>query len=136
MTSLAERFAAEAERLEGARFRLHGREPCTGLDCAGLVACALKNAGGPKAVLPPYHLRNLSIAPFEAAARCCGFTEVSGAILRGDLLLVAPGPDQQHLVIALGRNRFVHAHAGLRRVVLQGGLPAWRSLAQWRLTSD
>lgn len=136
MTSLAERFAVEAERLEGTRFRLHGRTPDTGLDCAGLVACALKNAGGPRAVLPPYRLHNLSLAPFEAAARSCGFGLAAGKVQRGDLLLVTPGPEQQHLVIALGSNRFVHAHAGLRSVVVQSVLPAWRSLAHWRLAKD
>lgn len=136
MTLLAERFATEAERLEGTRFRLHGRAPDTGLDCAGLVACALEKAGGPRAILPPYRLRNLTLAPFEAAARNCGFVEAAGKVLRGDLLLFTPGPDQQHLVVALESNRFVHAHAGLRRVVVQSALPAWRTLAHWRFAKD
>lgn len=136
MTSLAERFASEAEQLAGTRFRLHGRQPKTGLDCVGLVGCALENAGGPTLILPPYRLRNLSIAPFFAASQCCGFADASGAVMRGDLLLVAPGPDQQHLVIALANDRFVHAHAGLRRTVIQSALPAWRLLAHWRLNQS
>lgn len=136
MSLLAERFACEAERLEGTRFRLHGRHPDTGLDCVGLVAWSLEKAGGKVTGLPSYGLRNLSPEPYLHAARESGFSEVSGAIRRGDLLFVAPGPCQQHLVVALGNNRFVHAHAGLRQVAVHSGLPAWQLLAHWRLTND
>ena len=36
---------AAARAAIGARFRLHGRDPATGLDCVGLVACAAPRAG-------------------------------------------------------------------------------------------
>ena len=36
-----EDFARAAEALAGARFRLHGRDRSTGLDCVGLVGLAL-----------------------------------------------------------------------------------------------
>lgn len=136
MSSRAERFASEAERLAGAQFRLHGRQPETGLDCVGLVAWSLEKAGGQLTGLPSYGLRNLSPEPFLQSAQTCGFSDASGAIRRGDLLFVAPGPCQQHLVVALGNNRFVHAHAGLRHVAVHSGLPAWQLLAHWRLTND
>ena len=128
----AERFAAAAELLVGAPFRLGGRDPATGLDCVGLVACAL----GPKTAAPHgYALRNSAIDHHFAFAAHAGFVPVSGTVVRGDLLLVVPGPAQHHLLVALGRDRFVHAHAGLRRVAFHTGPLPWREYARWRLAS-
>lgn len=126
-----EAFAANAAALEGAPFRLGGRDPATGVDCVGLVACAL----GPKVAAPRgYALRNSSIARHLRFAAEAGFEEATGAMAIGDLVLVSPGPAQHHLLIALGSDLFVHAHAGLRRVAIHRGSLSWPELARWRLT--
>ena len=52
----------------------------------------------------------------------------------GDLLLLAPGPYQHHLAILTDRG-FVHADAGLRRVVETPGWPAWPLVGAWRMAS-
>lgn len=49
----------------------------------------------------------------------------------GDLLLLAPGADQLHLAVLTERG-FVHAHAGLRRVVETPGEPQWPTLGAFR----
>lgn len=133
MTRPAERFAAEAERLAGTPFRLHGRDPATGLDCLGLACCALDRAGL-RCVSPAgYSLRSIAIERQLACVALSGFAAAEGAIERGDMVLVRPGPAQHHLLVALAHDRFVHAHAGLRRVSLQTGLSGWPVLHHWRL---
>lgn len=131
--TLAERFAHAAQLLAGVRFRLHGRDPATGLDCVGLVACALESSGRQAAVPNGYGLRNLAIERhLDFAALNC-FAAADGPIVRGDLLLARCGPAQHHLIVALSASRFVHAHAGLRRVVIHGGPLQWPLVARWRL---
>ncbi len=134
--NLATRFAEEAEQLVGVGFRLHGRDPASGLDCVGLVACALWRCGREVAVPQDYGLRNSTIEQHLAFAARNRFSPTDGPIARGDLLLACPGPAQHHLIVALATNYFVHAHAGLRRVVLHNGLPHWPIAAHWRLAPD
>ena len=133
MTDHAMRFADQAERLEGTPFRLHGRDPNTGLDCVGLVACAMHRAGLPCQVPHGYALRNLDITTLLGCAAASGFIETAAPVSRGDLLLVKPGPAQHHLCIALGTHRIVHAHAGVGRVVVHGWPDTWPVLRCWRL---
>lgn len=126
-------FAAAAEALLGAPFRLHGRDPVTGIDCVGLVACALGNAD---AAPQGYALRNTDVARHVACAAIAGFLLATGPIARGDVVLVVPGPSQNHLLVAVAPERFVHAHAGLGRVVLHHGPLIWPERARWRLTTQ
>ena len=127
-----DRFAAAAEALLGAPFRLGGRDPATGVDCVGLVACALDGAEAPTG----YALRNSTIDRHLAFAARAGFRAASGAIERGDLILAQPGPAQHHLIVALGAAHYAHAHAGLRRVVLHAGPLPWPERARWRLANE
>lgn len=127
-----ERFARAAEALVGAPFRLGGRDPATGIDCVGLVACALGGADAPAG----YGLRNSGIERHIAFAHRAGFAPVTGPVVRGDLILAAPGPAQHHLLVALGPARFVHAHAGLRRVACHNGPLPWPETARWRLSNQ
>jgi len=108
----------------GARFRPHGRDPAWGLDCVGLAARAFGIA-----VPADYPLRGgrpERVAAFAAAAGLA----VRAAAGPGDLVLVRSGPGQLHLVVLTGRG-FVHADAGLRRVVEVPGRPAWPALGAW-----
>ena len=134
-TMTGAQLAVAAEALVGAPFRLHGRDPASGLDCVGVAAAALSKIG--RAVREPdgYGLRNRSIARLLALAEANGFAEARGPLAAGDLLLVRPGPGQHHLLLAAGPDRFIHAHAGLRRVVAQPGPLPWPIERRWRLAS-
>ena len=120
--------ALAAQTLVGTRFRLHGRDPATGLDCVGMVAAAL----GATAPIG-YRLRNRDIAAALAFAPAAGLAEVSGPIEPGDVLLVRSGPAQHHLLVAGPNGGFIHAHAGLRRVVATPAPLVWPVERHWRL---
>ena len=126
-------LARAAEALVGAPFRLHGRDPASGLDCVGVLAAALKGCGR-SAVLPNgYALRNRVLPDLAGFVAESGFVPVAGDAAPGDVQLVQAGPGQFHLLIALGEGCFVHAHAGLRRVVCSKPAPDWPIIAHWRL---
>lgn len=130
-------FAAAAEGLCGAPFRLHGRDPATGLDCVGLAAVALERCG--RAVVAPagYALRALSVAPLLACAERNGFVrhDALAPSKTGDLVLLRLSPIQAHLAIVVVGGRFVHAHAGLGRVVVERAPLPGVPIARWRLTA-
>lgn len=123
--------AADAVRAAvGARFRLHGRDPATGLDCVGLAALALR-AGGCGAEVPTgYALRGGDAE--DVAARLDAVLVRAAEEGAGDLLLLRTGPGQLHLAIRTG-DGFVHADAALRRVVERPGVPPWPVLGSWRI---
>ena len=117
MSAPAAAFAAAAEALVGTPFRLHGRNPETGLDCVGLVGAAL-TASGRRVRYPfGYRLRNATIHRWLGFAKANGLLPVEGPVLPGDVLLTQPGPAQYHLIVAIAGDRVVHAHAGRNRVV-------------------
>ena len=129
-------FAAAAEGLCGVPFRLHGRDPATGLDCVGLVAAALERCGCAVVAPEGYALRALSVAPLLGFAARNGFAALDPLApgQPGDLLLLRLSAIQAHLAIVLDHHRFVHAHAGLGKVVIgEGALPG-ETIARWRLT--
>ena len=117
--------AEAALRAVGTRFRLHGRG-AEGLDCVGLVALALRAGGYSGAVPSGYSLRGgdwglldrLLVRVVEAEP--------------GDVLVMAVGPGQIHLGIRTVGG-FVHADAGLRRVVERPGMPPWPLIGVWRV---
>ena len=120
----------------GCRFRLHGRDPETGLDCIGLVDAAL-SAGGGRPVTPRgYGLRNIAIDSWLPCAAESGLVEAGGPPRPGDVMLITLGYAQHHLVIAIDAHSVVHAHAGLRRVVQQPREPTWQIETAWRLAAS
>lgn len=133
MNGEGEALARAAQALVGTRFRLHGRDPATGLDCVGLAAAALAAIGRVCVAPACYALRNSDIAQALAFAPGAGLHEAEGPVRTGDVLLVQSGPAQHHLVIAASGGRLIHAHAGLRRVVATPGPLAWPILHHWRL---
>lgn len=126
------RLAAAACHFLDVPFRLHGRDPATGLDCVGLVAAALERCGHP--VTPPqgYTLRSLDLAPLLQSAGQSGLTEVRQ---NGDIVLAAVHSLQPHLLMA-APDGFVHAHAGVGRVTFLPGPLPWPILRQWRLLEN
>jgi cell wall-associated NlpC family hydrolase len=125
-------LAAAAEALVGTPFRLHGRDPASGLDCIGVFAAAMAGMGRPIAVPNGYAMRLRDIAAFRPLAAGFGFTEAAGEILPGDVLMFTVGPVQFHLGIAAPRGGLVHAHAGLRRVVIGPASADWQPAGHWR----
>lgn len=129
-------LARAAEALVGARYRLHGRDPRTGLDCIGVVAAALEACGRLRNAPAGYGLRNRSIESLLALAGDNGLVAADGPLVIGDIVLVLPGAGQHHLLVAVGGDRFVHAHVGLRRVVAQPGPLPWPIARHWRLEHE
>jgi len=126
-------LANAAASFVGVRFRLHGRDPATGLDCVGLLLASLAAVG--RNATPPtgYGLRNIAIDQWLHLAGNAGLVSAHGPILSGDVILTSPGPNQHHIMIAEHSGSFIHAHAGLRRVVRQP-LPALSNVhAHWRV---
>lgn len=136
MTTPAGQLAEAARALVGSPFRLHGRDPATGIDCLGLVGAALAACGRQVRYPQGYRLRNTAIEPWLTFAPRNGLERTSGPIQRGEVQLVQPGPAQHHLLIALGNDSYVHAHAGLRKTVIQTLNPADPPLRRWRLGVD
>jgi len=132
MTAPDVALAEAARALIGCPFRLHGRDPATGLDCVGLVSAVLA-AGGVRPAAPSgYGLRNLDIAQWLPLAQQSGLVPAPGTMCAGEVLLIALAHCQHHLVIAADAVTVIHAHAGLRCVVLQPLDPAWQVHAKWR----
>lgn len=118
-------IAAAALELVGSRFRLHGRDPATGLDCVGVVAVAT-GASAPTG----YALRGSRSADIARNLEAQGWVRASSAE-PGDVLLMRTGPAQLHLGVKTERG-VVHADAGLRRVVERPGAPDWEVVEIWR----
>lgn len=136
MNALGDRFAAAALAYLDTPFRLHGRDPAQGLDCIGLIERALRDCGVPAAIPADYALRQRDTARWLALVPALGFADAAGPIAPGDIVMVEPGPAQVHVLIAAPAGGWVHAHAGLRRVVLTPGLSDGPILNHWRLRPD
>ena len=134
MTGLDERIATEALALVGVPFRLHGHAVETGLDCVGLALLAARRAGAAVKPPPGYHLRGMTGVRAMRFLAGAGLSSVSSA-LPGNLLLTRTGPMQLHIMILTAQG-LVHAHAGLRRVVLMPCPSPWPVLGQWRFSSE
>ena len=109
----------------GARFRLHGRGPATGLDCVGLAAWAFE-ADVPR----DYALRSGDVARVRSVIAALGLAPVADRAA-GDLLLLRAGPGQLHLAIDSGSG-IIHADAMLRHVVERPGAIPFPVIARWR----
>lgn len=136
-TTQGDRLAAAALGLVGVPFRMHGRDPRTGLDCVGVAVAALAGIG--RQVSPPldFRLRGGCVHRFDRWASQCGLEAVPLQALAasGDLLLCATGPQQFHVMIDAGPV-LVHAHAALRRVVAHPGPSPWPVVRRWQLRKE
>jgi hypothetical protein len=118
---------SRARSLVGCRFRPQGREPELGLDCVGLVSAVFEIP--PEAVPRDYRLRGGALERLKSELKRF-FRPVRTAV-PGDVLIFEIAADQLHLGINTDRG-FIHADAGLRRVVEMPGMPSWRLLSAFR----
>lgn len=116
--------------LMGVRFRLHGRDPATGLDCVGVVAEAMRRAGIEPVVPAGYRLRSASVTGLLPFAEANHFEPA--ALGDADVVLVMANPVQPHLLVCTS-DGFVHAHAGLGRVTYLPGTLPWPFAGGWRV---
>ena len=126
----ADRIVAAARDLVGVPFRLQGRSRTSGIDCVGLAALALTQAGHRGAAPRGYGLRSGDAELARGWLEQAGLRAVEQGQV-GDLALVRPGPLQLHLMILVPGGH-VHAHAGLGRVVETPGPSPWRVIGHWR----
>lgn len=126
-------LVAAALSLLGTPFRLHGRDPTGGLDCAGLIEAALARCGVRLTMPTGYTLRARRVPELGPILIAIGMEPASAPIQSGDVLLLRPASCLHHIAIATGPDRIVHAHAGLRRVVHSPLPDAWPILGHWRL---
>ena len=117
----------------GVRFRAQGHDPATGLDCVGLVWAAYACAGRRLERPDGYPLRGWPRGRIEAALAAAGFETTRSPVRSGDVVLIACAARQFHLGL-MGMNTFIHAHAGLRRVVEAPLDAAVSAAARWRLS--
>lgn len=126
-------LAEAAAGLAGVPFRLHGRDPRHGLDCIGLFSAAMARCGVAVRVPAGYALRLSQPARWMPDPAAYGFVTAQAPYAPGDVVMLSPGPAQLHLAIRSAHAGWIHAHAGLRKVVIQPCLPQGQVLGHWRL---
>jgi hypothetical protein len=129
-------IAAAALALLGCPFKLHGRIAEAGIDCVGLIGLALAGPGQQLDIPCDYALRGDYLGRISAFFDRSEFAIVSDEQIEvGDILLGVPGPHQAHFLVAT-KDGAVHAHAGLRRVVLTPYPLPWPIVGHWRFIGD
>ncbi|MBK6708198.1 MAG: peptidoglycan endopeptidase [Sphingomonadales bacterium] len=121
----------------GTPFRFRGRAADVGLDCVGLVLVALGPLADARAGQLHYTMRGDYRAAISDYFASLPFQRLGADVIAsdGDILLVRPAPSQMHLMV-FAADGWVHAHAGLRRVVFSPAIPAWQIIDRWRLVGD
>jgi murein DD-endopeptidase / murein LD-carboxypeptidase len=130
MSLRGHRIARRARSLVGVRFRPQGRDPMLGLDCVGTAAAAAEIPIG--RVRSDYALRgqHLTAIEHELCDLNCHPVPLEQAVA-GDVLVCEAGPAQFHIVVRAWSS-FVHADAGLRRVVERPLPVPWPVVGAWR----
>ena len=121
-------YAERARALVSTRFRSQGRGK-DGLDCVGLVLLTFDlDAVG---IRKNYRLRGDHLSEIEQGL-LQPFRRIARRDLRpGDVMLMRVADDQLHLGVRT-RDGFVHAHAGIGRVVETPGVPEWPVIGAYR----
>ncbi|WP_299309871.1 hypothetical protein [uncultured Croceicoccus sp.] len=130
---IGEQLAHAAMQFLDAPFRIHGRDPATGLDCIGLLHASLSAVGRAPQLPVGYRLRNDDIECYLGYAEKCGLWPADGDT-PGDVVLAWVHRMQPHVAIRGFGPDFIHAHAGLRRIVAGPIDPGWRIAHRWRLS--
>jgi hypothetical protein len=124
--------ASDAKRalaLVGVPFRPQGRDVQHGLDCVGLCLAAYRIPT--ELVRRDYRIRGDHRGEVMTSLPGWFRRVVRGRARAGDLLVLAVADDQLHLAVRTD-DGFVHADAGLRRVVNTPGEPQWPVIGVYR----
>src|SRR4051794_3868157 len=121
-------YGARAHALVGTRFRAQGRS-ADGLDCVGVVLATF--GIDPASVRKDYHLRGEDPVELDAALLRHFRRVRPGQLAPGDIMMLTIAQRQLHLAVRTAGG-FVHAHAGIRRVVETPGMPEWPIVAAYR----
>jgi murein DD-endopeptidase / murein LD-carboxypeptidase len=133
---IGDRIAASALEQIGTRFRLHGRLPGEVLDCVGLVAHCLERSGLMVRAPFDYSIRGQHeqrISEFFAQPQFRALTQ--GKPQPGDIACVQCAARQSHLMIRTAQG-WIHAHAGLGRIVLTPDPIQWPMIGIWQPQGD
>lgn len=129
-------IATRATALIGTPFRLHGRNADGGIDCVGVVALSLQNSGCGLSVPCDYAMRGqYREHAFAFFDRNHFQTVTADNHQTGDILLCQPAVRQLHFAIITAAG-LVHAHAGLRRVVVTPPPVTWPVIGHWRYIGE
>lgn len=123
----ADQVAGRALQSVGTPFRLYGRKIGVALDCAGVVSHALD-------LRDPwfnYGLKGDYLDLMTSIANQIGLLQAEAGCREGDIVVADCGARQLHLLVR-AQSGWVHAHAGLRRVVHTPGISPWPLIAAWR----
>ena len=122
-------YEVRARALVGTRFRAQGRGE-GGLECVGVVLATFGIDA--QAQKRDYSLRGDNLHELREELALL-FRRVRPVELRaGDVMLLEAGKHQFHLAVRT-TDGFVHAHAGIRRVVETPGMPEWPMLGVYRM---
>lgn len=127
--SKRERFLQAAISYLGTPFHHQGRLPGVGLDCAGVVVCAAREAEIEVADQRGYAHQPFG-GLFEQAVLDHADPIGRAELLPGDLLLFAFGGAPQHIAVVTAvaeRLHMVHAHAQVRKVAEQAVDAVWEA---------
>jgi murein DD-endopeptidase / murein LD-carboxypeptidase len=120
----AKAFVAAARSCVGARFRLQGRDPATGLDCIGLVVWSAQQCGVSVPDASDYLLAD-NPARLDAAIAASPLELIDRrALALGDLVRLMSGSQPLHLAV-YGADSLIHADLRLRKVVEHRLTPDW-----------
>jgi hypothetical protein len=135
-TDVGDKIADAAIALVGCPFKLRGRRAEAGVDCVGLAGLALANAGRAVDIPDDYVMRGDYMGRISAFFDGNGFVRLADAETEaGDFLVSRTASRQLHLLIVADTGA-VHAHAGLRRVVLTPFPLPWPIVGHWRFIGD
>jgi cell wall-associated NlpC family hydrolase len=116
MMQIQEKFAQAAQDCLGARFRLQGRDPATGLDCVGLIVWCAQVCGLTVSHQPAYTLTSRPDALLREL-EATGFQRQEKLLpTPGDVIVFNMDNALNHVAIAT-RNGMTHADMRFRRVV-------------------
>jgi cell wall-associated NlpC family hydrolase len=121
----AQNFVAAARACIGARFRLQGRDPATGLDCIGLVIWSAQQCGLCLPDASDYLLTDTPSRLDHAIARAPLKRVDVRDMAAGDMVRLLSGGQPLHLAIST-RESLIHADVRLRKVVEHRLSADWR----------
>ena len=100
----------------GTPFKHQGRLPGVGLDCAGVVVCALREAGYPVADAAAYG-RIPNHGMFVKVVEMNYNRVTIAEIQHGDAMIFAFRNEPQHIAIYTGNETLIHAYQEVKKVV-------------------